>query len=205
MYGKKKRKAKVSHTPDKKQHGSIRIIAGKLRGRKIPVVNSEGLRPTTDRTKEMLFNWLMQDVEGRVCLDLFAGSGSLAIEAMSRYAKKAVLIEKHKDVAKNLSLLVKTLELPEALVSVVNIDALKWLKYPVAEKFSLVFVDPPFHKNLIEPTVSGLVEMELLQNHALVYVEHEINLNWTAPESLLLVKQKDTPQVASRLFKFSPF
>ena len=84
MRGKKK--------PANKQPGSIRIISGKWRGRKLPVANSEGLRPTTDRTKETLFNWLMQDVAGAVCLDMFAGSGSLALEAFLVTGKKKAVL-----------------------------------------------------------------------------------------------------------------
>jgi 16S rRNA (guanine966-N2)-methyltransferase len=200
IHGKKKPGAKSA----KKQSGTIRVIAGKWRGRKLPVADSEGLRPTTDRTKETLFNWLMQDVAGSVCLDLFAGSGSLAVEALSRHARKAVLIEKLKDVAKNLNAIAQTLQLSETEMQVVNADALQWLQNAKEDPFDLVFVDPPFHKNLLEPAINGLIDMELLQNRALIYVEHEIELAWSIPESFSPVKQKDTQQVASRLFEYCP-
>ncbi|HEY5715096.1 MAG TPA: RsmD family RNA methyltransferase, partial [Psychromonas sp.] len=75
--------------------GSIRLISGKWRGKKLPVQDKEGLRPTTDRTKETLFNWLMHDIRDANCLDCFSGSGSLAFEALSRYANHATLLEKN--------------------------------------------------------------------------------------------------------------
>ena len=84
------------------QDGQIRIIAGQWRGRKLPVKDLEGLRPTTDRVKETVFNWLAMDIREANCLDCFSGSGSLALEALSRYAAKAVLIEKDKLAAKQL-------------------------------------------------------------------------------------------------------
>src|SRR5699024_5826550 len=83
--------------------GQIRIIGGLWRGRKLPVLNSEGLRPTTDRIKETLFNWLMFDVNERRCLDLFAGSGSLGFEALSRGASQVIMVEKDHQVAQQLS------------------------------------------------------------------------------------------------------
>ena len=82
--------------------GSIRIIGGSHRGRKLPVLNAEGLRPTTDRTKETLFNWLMMDVQGANCLDCFAGAGSLGFEALSRGAKSVTFMELDKPAAKQL-------------------------------------------------------------------------------------------------------
>lgn len=193
--------------PAEKQSGSIRIIAGKWRGRKLPVANSQGLRPTTDRTKETLFNWLMQDVTGAVCLDLFAGAGSLGVEALSRYADKAVFIEKQSNVAKNLFEIRELLNISDGVMSVFSADAMDWLSHQKSEtsdKFDLVFIDPPFHKQLVAPAISRLIDMELLKNNALIYVEHEADLDWSVPGVLKQIKQKNTQQVASRLFEYYP-
>ena len=191
--------------PAEKQSGSIRIIAGKWRGRKLPVANCQGLRPTTDRTKETLFNWLMGDVSGAVCLDLFAGAGSLGVEALSRYANKAVFIEKQSNAAKNLLRIRDLLSVSVDVMSVITADALDWLsdqKPEISDKFDLVFIDPPFHKQLVEPAISRLIDMQILKNGALIYVEHETELNWTVPEVLKPIKEKNTQQVASRLFEY---
>ena len=127
--------------------GQIRIIGGLWRGRKLPVLNSEGLRPTTDRIKETLFNWLMFDVNERRCLDLFAGSGSLGFEALSRGASQVVMVEKDHQVAQQLSQ--NLARLPQAPATVVNTDAMRYLASS-ATPFDLVFLDPPFHQ---EPSV----------------------------------------------------
>jgi 16S rRNA (guanine966-N2)-methyltransferase len=195
--------------------GSIRIIAGKWRGRKLPVADSEGLRPTTDRTKETVFNWLMQDVVGANCLDLFAGSGSLGLEALSRHASKAVFVEKHASIARNLMAIQNTLHLSPDVMQVINAEALTWLAGLKAneknsdckndhEKFDLVFIDPPFHKNLVKPAVTQLIHNQVLKRNTLIYVEHETELDWSVPDNLVQIKQKHTQQVASRLFEFCP-
>lgn len=194
MRGKKK--------PANKQSGSIRVISGKWRGRKLPVANSEGLRPTTDRTKETLFNWLMQDVAGSTCLDVFAGSGSLGIEALSRHARRAVMLEKEKVVAKNLQNIKCLLEQNDEQMSVVNIDALAFLQTKATEKFDVVFVDPPFHHNLLHPSVTSLIDNGWLTSGALLYIEHESDLCWSPPKGLTQVKRKSTQQVVSMLLEY---
>lgn len=194
MRGKKK--------PANKQSGSIRVISGKWRGRKLPVADAEGLRPTTDRTKETLFNWLMQDVAGSVCLDLFAGSGSLGLEALSRHAQRTVLVEKDKQVARNLMSIKGMLEQTDTQLSVVNTDALSWLAAEQAEQFDLVFIDPPFHKNLVHPAVTSLIDNHWLRPGALLYIEYESDLHWSVPESLTQIKQKSTQQVVSLLLEY---
>ena len=105
-------------------------------------------------------------------------------------------------MAKNLTAIAQTLQMTTTEMQVINADALQWIRRAKEEPFDLVFVDPPFHKNLLEPAIKGLLDMELLQNHALIYVEHEIELVWSIPECLSLIKQKDTQKVASRLLKY---
>ncbi|MCC2606638.1 16S rRNA (guanine(966)-N(2))-methyltransferase RsmD [Planctobacterium marinum] len=194
---------RAKQSASSKSAGFIRIISGKWRGRKLPVINSEGLRPTTDRTKETLFNWLMQDVANATCLDVFAGSGSLGLEALSRHARQVTLVEKQKDIAGSLRNIRTLLNADEQALQIVNQDALTWLG-TCDRKFDIVFIDPPFKKNLLQPVVEALLNHNLLQDNALIYIEHEIELAWSIPASLQEIKRKNTRQVSSLLLQYQP-
>lgn len=179
--------------------GQIRIIGGQWRGRKLPVLHSEGLRPTTDRIKETLFNWLMFDIRDRRCLDLFAGSGSLGFEALSRHATEVVLVEKDATVAAQLKRNLATL--PAAPGTVVQADAEQYLQQP-AQPFDLVFLDPPFHKELL-PNVCALLEANgWLSDGAFIYIEREQGLALPAlPANWRLHKDKQAGQVSYQLYQ----
>ncbi|WP_417617616.1 16S rRNA (guanine(966)-N(2))-methyltransferase RsmD [Oceanisphaera sp.] len=183
-------------------NGQIRLIGGQWRGRKLPVLNSEGLRPTADRIKETLFNWLMFDIHHCRCLDLFAGSGSLGFEALSRGASEVMMVEKDARVAQQLQH--NLASLPLARGKVINTDAIGFLQSP-ASPFDLVFLDPPFHRELL-PTVCQLLEQNgWLNDNAKVYIERE-----QASESLLLppnwrlLKDKQAGQVNYQLYQREP-
>ncbi|WP_424418547.1 16S rRNA (guanine(966)-N(2))-methyltransferase RsmD [Oceanisphaera sp.] len=179
--------------------GQIRLIGGQWRGRKLPVLDSEGLRPTTDRIKETLFNWLMFDIHHCRCLDLFAGSGSLGFEALSRGADEVILVEKDATVAQQLQR--NLASLPAAQGQIINTDAIGFLQSP-ATAFDLVFLDPPFHRELL-PNVCQLLEHNgWLNVDAKIYIERE-----QASESLLLpsnwrlLKDKRAGQVNYQLYQ----
>lgn len=123
--------------------GAVRIIGGHWRGTKLPVADAEGLRPTSDRVRETLFNWLQPVLHGARALDLFAGSGALGLEAVSRGASQAVLVEQDPTLADALRASVDRLQ-ASAQVEVVRADALAWLQLPLQGRFDVVFVDPPF-------------------------------------------------------------
>lgn len=178
--------------------GQIRLIGGQWRGRKLPVLNSEGLRPTTDRVKETLFNWLMFDVRGGNCLDLFAGSGSLGFEALSRGAAEVVLVEKDTRVAQQLQR--NLASLPDAPGRVINTDALAFLQ-TAATPFELVFLDPPFHRELL-PNVCRLLEQGgWLSENAKIYIEREQNSeSLPLPPNWRLLKDKQAGQVSYQLY-----
>ena len=178
--------------------GSIRIIAGKYRGRKLPVLMAEGLRPTTDRVKETLFNWLMPYINEANCLDCFAGAGSLGFEALSRGAKKVSLIELNKAAIKQL--LANKQLLKSENVVVYNANVLEFLKTPTPNKFDLVFIDPPFRQNLVSQTCE-LLENDWLTEQALIYVEMEAEGNQQLPNNWQLLKEKIAGQVAYRLYQ----
>ena len=126
--------------------GKVRIIAGDYRGRRIPVPQTPDLRPTPDRVRETLFNWLGQWLDGLVCLDLFAGSGALGFEAASRGAARVVMVE-------NDAVVFESLEKFRSLIGakaieLVRGDAFEYLKRS-RERFDVVFLDPPFRQNAL--------------------------------------------------------
>lgn len=179
--------------------GQIRIIGGQWRGRKLPVPDSAGLRPTTDRVRETLFNWLAPDIQEARCLDCFAGSGALGLEALSRYAASATLLEMERAVAQQLSQNVQTLRATQA--KVVQTNTLQWLSQ-TGEPFDVVFVDPPFRKGLLQETLALLEQNGWLADNALIYVESEVE-NGTpgAPANWDLYREKIAGQVAYRLYQ----
>jgi 16S rRNA (guanine966-N2)-methyltransferase len=125
--------------------GKVRIIAGEYRGRRIPVAQKAHLRPTPDRVRETLFNWLGQWLDGLACLDLFAGSGALGFEAASRGAARVVMVEHDREVFRHLRKMRDAIG--ASRVELVNDDAFAYLQK--AERFDVVFLDPPFRQNAL--------------------------------------------------------
>ncbi|KFA59449.1 16S rRNA (guanine(966)-N(2))-methyltransferase RsmD [Gilliamella sp. Choc4-2] len=181
-------------------NGSIRIIGGKWRGRKLSVLDKQGLRPTTDRVKETLFNWLMPVIHDSDCLDCFSGSGSLGFEAASRGAKSVTLLEKDKQVA---NLLTKNKQLIAShAIDIYHTDTLTWLNKPAQKQFDIIFIDPPFHQSLVEKTVSQLEGNNWLKPSSYIYIETELTHNVTSyiPTNWHLHREKAAGQVQSYLF-----
>ncbi|MGK7287600.1 16S rRNA (guanine(966)-N(2))-methyltransferase [Buttiauxella agrestis] len=178
--------------------GQIRIIGGQWRGRKLPVPDSPGLRPTTDRVRETLFNWLAPSMVDATVLDCFAGSGALGLEALSRYASRATLLEMDCNVSQQLQKNLVTLKAANA--KVVNTNTLNFLAQP-GEPHTIVFVDPPFRKGLLDETLALLESNGWLADEALIYVESEVENGMPAlPASWSLHREKVAGQVAYRLF-----
>lgn len=184
--------------------GMIRIIAGKWRGRRLPVHDIEGLRPTTDRVKETVFNWLMNDIDQTRCLDCFAGSGSLGFEVLSRGAASVTMIEKDHQAAKQLAENVTLLapgNTDDIKAQIVKTDCLSYLSTQTIP-YDLVFIDPPFRQNLAEPVCELLESRGLLTPSALIYVEVESELTDLAvPANWQLLKEKTAGQVSFRLYQ----
>lgn len=179
--------------------GQIRIIGGQWRGRKLPVPDSPGLRPTTDRVRETLFNWLAPSMVDARCLDLFAGSGALGLEALSRYAASATLLEMERHVAQQLQKNLATLNATQG--KVVNTNTLTYLAQN-GTPHDVVFVDPPFRKRLLEETLNLLESNGWLANNALIYVESEVENGLPpVPVSWDLYREKIAGQVAYRLYQ----
>ncbi len=181
------------------QTGQVRIIAGKHRGRKLPVLMADGLRPTTDRVKETVFNWLMPYVVGARCLDCFAGSGSLGFEAVSRGAQSLDFFELNKKASQQLQANITLLK--ESTVKVFQGDCLALIKQQI-EAYDLVFIDPPFRKGLVSSVITQLTEQQLLKDDAVIYVETEAELaDLGIPANWQLLKEKVAGQVAYRLYQ----
>jgi len=180
--------------------GQVRIIGGQWRSRKLPVNDVEGLRPTTDRVKETVFNWLAPYVSDAQCLDLFAGSGGLSFEALSRYAKSALLLEKDRGAANQLSKNLSTLKCDNGVVK--NVDSLKFLNQSAIQKFDLVFIDPPFRKYLLEESCQLLEKNEWLNDDAVIYIEMESELSGIEfPSNWQCLKEKNAGQVTFSLWQ----
>lgn len=178
--------------------GQIRIIGGQWRGRKLPVPDSPGLRPTTDRVRETLFNWLAPSMVDATVLDCFAGSGALGLEALSRYASRATLLEMDRNVSQQLQKNLVTLKATNG--KVVNTNTLNFLAQP-GEPHTVVFVDPPFRKGLLDDTLALLENNRWLADEALIYVESEVENGMPAvPANWSLHREKVAGQVAYRLY-----
>jgi len=175
--------------------GEIRIIAGEYRGRRIKVASRPGLRPTPDRVRETLFNWLGQWLDGLSCLDLFAGSGALGFEAASRGAARVVMVEN--DRAAFSALEAARDKIGARAVELVRGDATEYLVH-ARERFDVVFLDPPFRQNAL-PTLLAQLE-DRLAKAARVYIESatpaEPGLGWRE------LKRARAGQVSYQLFEW---
>ena len=171
----------------------LRIIGGEWRGRKLSFPDVEGLRPTTDRVRETLFNWLAPVIHGARCLDLFAGSGALGLEALSRGAAAVSFIDSDRRAAQSLKDNLALLKCERG--TVLQGDALSFLQgEPVP--FDIVFLDPPFRKELLQPCLEQLSNEGWLSDEARLYIEVEQELGEPElPEGWEMVRRKHAGQV----------
>ena len=180
----------------------VRIIGGEHRGRHIVFDDGPGLRPTGDRTRETLFNWLQAGLPGARCLDLFAGSGVLGFEAVSRGAREVVLLDSSDRVIRRLKENSRLLGIDER-ATVIRADALEWLAHSAVRAFDIVFVDPPFANGLVPRVLESLAQRGWLVPGSLVYVEQDLRQE-NAPLSpgWSGVREKVAGQVRYRLLRF---
>ena len=184
-----------------KNSNTLRIIGGEWRSRKLPFVDAPGLRPTPDRIRETLFNWLQGRIHGAHCIDMFAGSGALGFEALSRGAKDVIFVEKNASCVNQLK---ENLSLLKAESTVLQSDALSFLsKIQKPEKpFDIVFLDPPYRQGLIAKSLHYLEDENLIDDNSLIYLEHEIEEEFDWQEfGLNVLKQAKAGQVHSFLLE----
>ncbi len=151
--------------------GDVRIIGGAWRGRRLPVADVQGLRPTADRIRETLFNWLAADISGARCLDLFAGSGALGFEALSRGAAHCTFVDNNREVLRRIVAALETFDTRQRA---------DWHAQPAAEyladcrrSYDIIFLDPPFAQNLLPATCRLLQDGSNLTGNSLIYVESD--------------------------------
>lgn len=176
--------------------GQVRIIAGSLRGSKLPVADRPGLRPTGDRARETLFNWLQQVIAGRRAIDLFAGSGALGFEAASRGAAEVVMLERDTELARSLRETAARLKVDA--VQVEAVDALAWLGRAPVPRFDLAFIDPPFEANLWQAAADALGPW--LADDARVHVELAPGAAFSPPPGWELLREAATRGTRHQLF-----
>lgn len=188
----RRQKPRTSNT----KNNTLRIIAGKWRGRKVPFPDGEGLRPTSDRIRETLFNWLAPVINGANCLDLFSGSGALSLEALSRGAAQATLLDANNQATRQLQKNLTDLECSNA--QVITTNSLKWLqeKQTGENRFDVVFLDPPFNQQLLAPTCELLEEKQLIAEESYIYIETEASLALQIPDNWRILREKKAGQVA---------
>ena len=148
----------------------MRVITGSARGRRLKELEGMETRPTTDRVKEGVFNVLQFDIEGRRVLDLFAGTGQLGIECLSRGAVSAVFVDRRADAVKLIRENLKITELSDR-ARVVSGDSMEYLK-SLREKFDVILLDPPYEAGLLEPAIAHIAKFDILAPHGIIVAEH---------------------------------
>jgi 16S rRNA (guanine966-N2)-methyltransferase len=187
--------------------GHVRIIGGDARGRKLQVLDQPGLRPTSDRVRETLFNWLQFDLAGKQCLDAFAGSGALGFEALSRGASSVTFLEQTPSVAECLHMnLAQWQQAGLATVSsrVISADTLQWLQQPPStdHAFDIIFVDPPFMQGLLAQTLQRLQAFGWMHAQTWLYLEQEKGQTWpNMSANWYCHREKTTSQVRYSLWR----
>lgn len=189
--------------PNKTKKGSntLRIIGGEWRSRKLTIIDAPGLRPTPDRVRETLFNWLQMDIRNARCLDLFTGSGALGLEALSRGAREVVFVEKNAAIVNQLR---ENLAILNTESEVLQADALSYLDHldPSTEAFDVIFLDPPYRQGLLEKSLKRLSAKNAINSNTLIYLEHESEemFDWS-DYGLEVLKKTSAGQVQSYLLK----
>ena len=183
--------------------GKIRIIGGKWRRRYVSFPSIEDLRPSPDAVRETLFNWLGQNLEGKSCLDLFAGSGAFGLEAASRGASRVDMIELNRKAAASLSNTVELLGGLEA-VQCFNMDWKAFLENS-DQKYDIIFIDPPFRKPLIKSVCKTLINADSLNEGAQVYIESpKSNFPLPIPSTWHIIRESTRGMVKSTLIQTTP-
>lgn len=184
---------------NRKKLQQLRIIGGQWRGRKLHFPNLPGLRPTPDRVRETLFNWLAPHLPGARCMDLFAGSGALGIEALSRGAGYVVFVEHNAQACQQLSENLAKLQVNHA--DVAHTQAQAWLEYTQTIPFDIVLLDPPFAADILQVICSQLEASQLCLPNALIYLETQRHTLLQLPANWTLQRDKIAGQVRYMLVR----
>ena len=177
---------------------SLRISGGNLRGKKIPFEFKDSLRPTSSKLKEILFNWVQFEIDECVCLDLFAGTGSLGIEALSRGSPKVIFVELNKKNYSSLSIILKSLGIRDKC-KIFFKDAFSWLKNYDLSEVDIIFLDPPFNKDYETKILNQLFKKKDLKPSCKIYLEYSKYNDIEIPKGFIVLKEKDVGDVKALL------
>ena len=172
---------------------SIRIIGGRNKSYRIVFKASPALRPTTDRAKETLFSWLQFELENKSCLDLFAGTGSLGLEALSRGAQHVTFVEKEKNLYKNIIKNISNLGYENQIQAVCS-DSFKWLKTN-KQKFDLIFLDPPFDLIDYKMLIRAIFQNNVLNEDGKIFLESSKHTSLELSKTQNILKDKTVGDV----------
>lgn len=185
-----------------KHTNKIRIIGGQWKRRNLPFIPVKNLRPSPDSVRETLFNWLQANIVDADCLDLFAGSGALGFEAISRGANSAILVEKNAHQARQLQQNKQLLETDK--IEVIAMDAFRFLQHYQGQSFNLIFLDPPFEHTILPKVFQLLIARKLIAPSAKIYVERQkSDLSLLLPENWHIIRQTTCGLVQSFLISTS--
>jgi len=179
----------VTRRNNSKNRGKVRITSGEWKNRNLEVPDIDGLRPTSERVRETLFNWLMPSIHKSVCLDLFAGSGSLGFEALSRGAKHCTFVEKSKLAFSQIKTTRTSLNAVNSEVH--NCDAIDFLSSVHNHNFNLVFLDPPFSDDYLISSIESIHEYQLVSSGGYIYIEFNKNNDLSdLPDNWSVIRKK---------------
>lgn len=196
--------SKTNNNNNNRNSNKVRIIGGQFKSRQIQFVSADGLRPTPDRLRETLFNWLMGHLNDANVLDMCAGSGILGFEALSRGAKHVTFIEPNPTQNTQLQRTISQLTLGDDKVTVINATAQHALTTALPHQFDLVFIDPPYSLNLWQILLDLLIEQKCLQKNSLIYLEannplEQVMSSWQQANQLQIMKHKKIGQIFAYL------
>ena len=178
---------------------TIRVISGKYKNRRLKFPNISGLRPTSDQLKETIFNWLTPYIHDSVCIDAFAGSGSLGIESISRGASKAIFYELNFKALQQIKENLNTLEIKNFEIH--KKDSIKALaNLEKKEESLIIFLDPPFNKNIAPKALSSILQNENISAETLIYIETEKQAEYNL-DGFEIIKEKSTSNISAKLLK----
>ena len=181
--------------------GQVRIIGGRWRGSRLQVPDLPGLRPSGDRSRETLFNWLQPWLPGASCLDLFAGSGALGFEAASRGASRVVLMDSQAMAVRALEASRERLKATD--INVIHTDAMSWIGH-CKDSFDIVFVDPPFADELHQRSIELLLAHDLLNPGGWLYLEAPLGAGLPEASGLEIYREKQMGEAQMVLFRNAP-
>lgn len=184
----------------KRPPGTLRIIGGRWRRRVIPFAAGEGVRPTPDRVRQTLFDWLGNRIDGAACLDLFAGSGALGLEAMSRGARRTCFVEHGAAQCAAIRAALEKFDAQQQ-ASLACVDAMRWIA-DAAERFDVVFLDPPYTDDLLAPALALLPPLLNADNR--VYLEWPGAARPMLPAGFAWLREKKAGQVSFGLITYAP-